>query len=77
MLEALVLERIALADRHLRDAEGRIAVQRWRVTNYVGEEKEKAAARLNDLLQSLDQIRIHRVHLNEELRLCRISYYAL
>ena len=36
MLEALVSEHIALADRHLREAEERVALQRLRATNSVG-----------------------------------------
>ena len=77
MLEALVLEHIALPDRHLREAEERIAAQRLRVANSVAQEREKVEALLETFLQILDQMRKHRALLDEELRLCRISYYAL
>ena len=69
MLEALVSEHIALAD--LREAEARIAAQRLRVENFVGQEREKAAALLETFLQILDQMQKHRTLLDEELRLCR------
>ena len=69
MLEALVSEHIALAD--LREAEARIAAQRLRVENFVGQEREKAAALLETFLQILDQMQKHRALLDEELRLCR------
>ena len=57
MLEALVLEHIALADRHLREAEERIAAQRLRVANSVAQEREKVEALLETFLQILDQMR--------------------
>jgi hypothetical protein len=70
-LEALLSEHIALADRHLREAKERVALQRLRVTNSVGQEREKAEALLETFLQILDQMRKHRALLDEELRLCR------
>ena len=77
MLEALVMQHIALADRHLREAEERIAAQRLRVANFVGQEREKAEALLETFLQILDQMQKHRTLLDEELRLCRLSHCAL
>jgi hypothetical protein len=77
MLEVLVLENIALADLHLREAEERIAAQRLRIANSVGQEREKAEALLETFLDVFDQMQKHRTLLNEELRLCRLSYYAL
>jgi hypothetical protein len=76
MLEALVLEHIALADMHVREAEERIAAHRLRVGNSVGQQREIAEALLETFLSLFDQMQRHRTLLKEELRLCRSSFYA-
>jgi hypothetical protein len=76
-LEALVLEQLALTDQRLGEMQERIDLQRLRLATFAGRESEKAAALLSSLLSDLSETQRHRDLLNEELRLCRLSYYAL
>ena len=68
-MESLIRNHIDLADRHLREAEERIAAQLLRVAGAAGREGEKAAALLETFLQIRDQMQIHRDLLDEVLRL--------
>lgn len=69
MLKDIVLGHIALADRHLKEAEARITQMRSLIENVTGGEKARAEAVLATFLEIRDQMRVHRRQLDEQLRL--------
>ena len=69
MKTKMLLDHIALADKHLIEADARIAHQRELIEGFEGKEKATAEAVLVTFLQIRDQMQVHRCHLDEQLAL--------